>query len=1071
MATKKAVPKDLNVSQDLLKSTKWRSIGPFRGGRVVAVAGHPRDSLTFYFGACAGGVWKTTDAGTYWENVSDGFFNTAAVGAIAVSESDPDTIYAGTGESCIRGDVSHGDGVYKSTDGGKTWTHIGLSETRHIARIRIHPQNPDVVYVAALGHAFGPNEQRGVFRSNDGGNTWDRILFKSNLAGAIDLSMDPQNPRIIYASLWEVIRQPWSLSSGGDDSGIYKSIDGGTSWTNLTDSPGMPDGIKGRIGVALSPAKKDLVWAMIEAENGGLFRSNNGGQSWEKINEDAQLRVRPWYYSHVVAHPSDPETVYVLTSWMWKSTDGGHTFSEMIMPHGDHHDLWIDPNNTERMIQGNDGGACVSLNNGETWSTIYNQPTSQFYHVDTDNQFPYRVYATQQDNTAISVPHRNYKQPIHYNDCYPCGNSESGYIAVRPDNPNIVYSGAIGSSSGGGDSLIRYDHSTGQTRTISIWPEMSWGWGVKDLKYRFQWTYPILISPHDPNTLYAAGNMIFKTQNEGENWEIISPDLTKQDNTKMEASGGPISLDTTGVEHYGTIFALAESPIIEGLFWVGTDDGLIHLSENGGKSWRDITPPDLPEWTLISIIEPSPYDPKTAYVAATRYKLDDTRPLVYKTNDLGKSWMKISNGIPNNDFTRVIRSDKMHPGLLYLGTETGMYISFNDGESWQSIRQNLPAVPIHDLAVKENELVAATHGRSFWILDNLELIRQVSKIQGTSSVHLFKPANTYRIAPPMTAGVPSNASGKKYNMGIGTLTTFYDKQISDNETTRVFLDSGTNPPTGVVVNYFLENPSDINKIILTFMDDKDNEIQSFSNKNHACGDSEEEIDPKPNLTTLKGTNQFVWDMRYPEAKNIPGDKTCLQGIPGPLAIPGNYKVGLKANDRDIHIQNFELLPDPRITATSEDYQSQFGFLINIREKLSNTHNCVLRVRKIRTQISQLLERTKKGEQYQKILESSEEIEKKLISIEENLIHPDVKTLAELLKYPSMLNVKLAELRTVVASSDAAPTKQSYEVFTHLSELVDYQLQEFENLIQNDIANLIELANKLEIPAIITNPDL
>ena len=623
----------LNVDPELLRTLEWRCIGPHRGGRVVAVAGHPSERMTFYFGACAGGVWKTDDGGTYWENVSDGWFNTAAVGAIAVSDADPNVIYVGTGESCIRGNVSHGDGVYKSTDGGKTWANIGLEDTRHIARVRVHPRDPEVVYVAALGHTFGPNRQRGVFRSRDGGKTWEHILFRSENAGAIDLSMDPNNPRILYAAIWEARRTPWSLTSGGPDSSIYKSTDGGDTWDELTNNPGMPEGLKGRIGLAVSPARPDRVWAIVEAEDGALLRSDDGGATWERVSEDRALMQRPFYYHHVFAHPQDPETVWVLNLKAWRSDDGGRSFTQVSTPHGDNHDVWIDPRDPERMIEGNDGGACVSFNGGASWSTIYNQPTSQFYHLATDTQSPYRVYATQQDNAAISVPSRSHKGAILWEDCYSVGSSESGHIAVRPDNPNIVYSGAIGSAPGGGGVLLRYDHSTGQARIITVWPEMYYGgWGAKDLKYRFQWTYPMVISPHDPNVLYAAGNRVFRSVDEGTSWQTISPDLTRNDASKLEPSGGPITKDVTGAEHYCTIFSFAESPHEPGVFWAGSDDGLIHISRDGGDSWEDVTPKDLPEWATVSMIEVSPHDRATAYVAATRYKLDSLVKSLFRSN-------------------------------------------------------------------------------------------------------------------------------------------------------------------------------------------------------------------------------------------------------------------------------------------------------------------------------------------------------------------------------------------------------------------------------------------------------
>ncbi|RMF84965.1 MAG: glycosyl hydrolase, partial [Nitrospinota bacterium] len=829
-------------TQDILQTLEWRCIGPHRGGRVVAVAGDPSDPAVFYFGACAGGVWKTTDGGTYWENISDGFFQTAAVGALAVADSDPNVIYAGMGEACIRVDVSHGDGVYRSTDAGKTWEHVGLNDTRHIARIRIHPHNPDLVYVAALGHIYGPNRERGIFRSQDGGKSWEQVLFRSEKAGAADLSLHPQNPRLLYAALWQVQRFPWSLESGGPESSLYKSTDGGDSWIELTSNPGLPTGIKGRIGVAVSPARPDRVWAIIEAEEGGLFRSDDGGATWERLSTDRNLLTRPWYYSHIFAHPQDPDTLYVLNVQCWKSTDGGRTFTEIPTPHGDNHDLWIDPRNPQRMIEGNDGGACVSFNGGDSWSTIYNQPTAQFYHVATDNQFPYRVYGTQQDNTAISVPSRSYKGAILWTDCYPVGSAESGHIVVHPQDPNLVYSGAIGSAPGGGGVLLRYDHRTGQVRIITVWPEIYGGWGAKDLKYRFQWTFPILISPHDPQVLYTAGNLVFRSTDEGTSWEAISPDLTRNDVSKMEPSGGPITKDTTGAEHYGTIFAFVESPHEAGVFWAGSDDGLIHLSRDGGQTWENVTPPDLPAWTLISMIEPSPHDPATVYVAATRYRLDDFRPYLYKTNDYGKTWTRITSGIPAHDFTRVIREDPARRGLLYAGTETGVYISFDDGASWQSLQRNLPVVPIYDLVVKDNDLIAATHGRSFWILDDLTPLHQLNEQVTRSPLHLFSPRPAYRFPPPIGSGRPGGP-GKNYRLASGVPATFYERKTPEGETVRDLLDAGQNPPDGVIITYYLREEPE-GEVTLTFRDAQGEIIKRFSSQADTQEDSHGPQEPR-----------------------------------------------------------------------------------------------------------------------------------------------------------------------------------------------------------------------------------
>ncbi len=701
----------MSIDPRLLGSLQWRLVGPFRGGRSVAVTGDPVDPMTFYFGACAGGVWKTTDGGTYWENVSDGFFETAAVGAIAVAPSDPNVIYAGTGEACIRGNVSHGDGVYRSSDAGRTWKNVGLRDTRHIGRVRVHPADPDLVYVAALGHAWGPSRERGVFRSKDGGRTWEHVLFKSERAGAVDLSMDPHNPRVLFAAVWQAQRTPWSMTSGGPDSSLWRSADGGDTWTDVSRSPGLPKGVLGRIGVAVSPADGRRVFALVEAEDGALFRSDDDGATWQRCSEEPGLRGRPWYYMHVFADTRDADTVWVADYALWKSSDGGKTFGEVATPHGDNHDLWIDPVNPRRMIEGNDGGACVTFNGAQSWSTIYNQPTAQFYHVCADDQEPYRIYGSQQDNWAMSLPSQSHRGAITAHDWVQPGGGESGYMAVKPGDPAIVVGGSIGTGPGNG-RLIHYDHRTGQERMISPWPE-GYGMGIPpaEHRYRFQWTFPVFYSRWDPRELWISGNHIFRSADEGHTWEIVSPDLTRNDPAKLGLSGGPITRDNTGAEVYCTIFALAESHHERDVLWAGTDDGLVHVSRDRSRTWQAVTPPDLPEWALISVLEPSRHDAGTCYVAATRYKHDDTRPFLYKTADYGRTWKRISDGLPAGEITRTIREDPARRGLLYCGTESGVWVSLDDGGSWQRLRGNLPLVPIHDLIVKGSDLVAATHGR------------------------------------------------------------------------------------------------------------------------------------------------------------------------------------------------------------------------------------------------------------------------------------------------------------------------------------------------------------------------
>ncbi len=1046
------------VPQKLLGSVRWRCIGPPRGGRVVAVAGDPVNPMVFYFGACAGGVWKTNDGGTYWENVSDGHFNTASVGAIAVAPSDPNVIYAGMGEACIRGDVTYGDGVYRSTDGGQTWSNVGLSDTRHIGKVRVHPTNPDLVYVAALGHAYGPNDERGVFRSKDGGNTWEKVLFRSEDAGAIDLSMDPNNPRILYASIWETRRTPWSLISGGPGSGIFKSVDGGDSWTEITDNPGLPGGLKGRIGVAVSPAKSGRVWATIEAEDCGVYRSDDGGDTWELVSDERDLQGRPWYYQHIFADPQDADTVWILNYQCWKSVDGGRNFSRVTTPHGDDHDLWIDPNNPLRMIEGNDGGACVTFNGGETWSSIYNQLTAQFYHLTTDNRFPHRVYGTQQDNTAISVPSRTHKGAIPWGDCYVVGNSESGYIALHPDDPDTVISGAIGSSVGGGGNLLHYDHATGQVRIITVWPELYTGWGAKDMRYRFQWTYPIMFSPHDPQTLYVAGNVAFRSTDLGSSWEAISPDLTRHDSSTLEPSGGPITKDTSGAEVYATIFAFVESPHQQGVFWAGSDDGLVHISRDGGVTWDAITPDGMPEWTLICMIEVSPHDPATAYIAATRYKLDDTSPMLYRTTDYGQTWTSITAGLPDDDYTRVVREDPVRPGLLYAGTETGVYVSFDQGDSWQPLQANLPVVPVYDLEVKDDNLIAATHGRSFWILDDLTQLRQLAPALADQPVVLLQPRDTYRVRSPFRDRKPS--PGKMYRAGLGADVTYSESLGPAGQTVRKMWDAGENPPDGAMIHYYLQEAPE--EVTLTILDGAGEVIQSFSSKPPEPGADA----PEPRAPAQAGMNRFVWHLRYPDARKVPEDKTTEDAIIGPLASPGEYQVSLRAGD-DVQTQTFRILKDPRVGATQEDFDAQFKFLIEIRDKVSETHDGINQLRRVRQQVDQWVNRADGHASAEAVGDAAASVKEKLGQIEEQLIQSAYRGARDRLNLPARLNRKLAELTAVVAAADFAPPQQAYQVFDYLSGEIDRQLAALQQVLDEDVAQFGNLVRDMDIPVIAT----
>jgi photosystem II stability/assembly factor-like uncharacterized protein len=1037
------------TTSDSLKVLQWRQIGPFRGGRSTAVAGVASQPMVFYFGGVGGGVWKTTDGGINWEPITDGsVLGTASVGAIGLSDSDPNTIYVGMGESPIRGNLSHGDGVYKSTDGGKTWKHIGLEDTRQISRVRVHPKNPDIVYVAAQGHVWASNADRGVFRSTDGGKTWKKILFRSDKAGACDLIIDPTNPSVLYAGVWEVYRKPWTLESGGPGSGIFKSTDGGDTWTEITRNPGLPRGTIGKVGITVSPANPDRLWAIVEAEDGGVFRSDNAGRTWTKTNEQRNLRQRAWYYTRIYADPKNADEVYVLNTGFYRSNDGGRTFTGIGVPHGDNHDLWIAPDDPNRMIESNDGGANVSFNAGRSWSE-QDQPTAQFYRVALDNDFPYHIYGAQQDNSTVRIASRTVEGGITTSDWFDVGGGESGWIAPSPKDSEIVYAGSY-------DGLItRYDHKTGQLRDINPYPNNPMGWGAGDIKHRFQWNFPLVFSPHDPNTLYSASQVLFKTTNEGQTWQAISPDLTRNDKSKQAASGGPITKDNTSIEYYDTIFAVMESPVQAGTIWVGTDDGLVQLTRDGGKKWDNVTPSKdiMPEWIQINSLEASPFAPGTAYVAATMYKYDENKPYLYKTSDYGKTWKKITNGIPDGAFTRVIREDPNKRGLLYAGTETGMYISFDDGANWQSMQLNLPVTPITDLAIhkREKELVAATQGRAFWIFDDLPALHQMMDAGGfaaASQTKLFKPKESYRMAGG--GGFP-----------LGPTATI-----------------GQNPASGVVVYYSLK-AKPTTDLVLEFLDSTGKSINKFTTRlPRGAGQAAAAGQPQAGggdegffgggaparASTDAGLNRFVWDMRYPDAVRFPGIILWAGQTQGPRIVPGTYQVKLTVDGQTM-TDNFEVKGDPRLSTTAADYARQLDLSLKIRDKLTETHNAIIQIRDVKKQIDDLVKRVGPGS----IADSGNSLMKELTQVEEALYQTKNQSSQDPLNFPIRLNNKLAALMGVVARSETPPNDQSVEVYSELSGQIDVQLQKLSQIMKTDVPSFNRMVKDANIPAVVVKP--
>ena len=1016
-------------SQGPFAGVEFRQIGPFRGGRVGAVTGVQAQPLTFYFGATGGGIFKTTDGGEHWAPVADGQLKLGSVGAIAVADTDPNIVYAGMGEADLRGNASHGDGVYKSTDAGKTWRNVGLVATEQIGAVKIDPHNPDVVFVAAVGHMAGPNAERGVFRTRDGGKTWQRVLFKSDRAGAIDLAIDPTNSQVIYASIYQFLRQPWTFESGGPDSGLWRSTDGGDTWTDLSRNAGMPKGILGRIGIAVSPVRAGSVWAIVEAEEGGVFHSDDGGEKWTKVNDQRDVKQRAWYYSRIFADTKNADTMYALNTSMYRSIDGGHTFKPIATGHGDNHDLWIANDDPNRMIESNDGGANVSFDGGRSFSSENNQPTEQFYRVGLDNDFPYHIYGSQQDNTTMEIASRGNSGSITPSDWFEVGGGESGWLAPDPANSRFVYGGSY-------DGLLtRYDHETGGLRNINPWPDNPMGSGVEAMKYRMQWTFPLLFSPNDPKLLYAGSQFLLGTRDEGRTWSVMSPDLTRNDKSKQGPVGGPLTKDNTAVEYYDTIFTIDESTIAKDLIWVGSDDGLVHLTRDGGKSWQDVTPKGIPAFIRINCIAASPLDEGTAYLAATMYLTDDFRPFLYRTTDFGKSWKLITTGIPADDFTRSIRPDPKQKGLLFAGTEAHLYISYNDGDSWMPFQLNLPNVPMTDVSFqkREDDLVVATQGRGFYVLDDMPLVRAL----GTASdrpVQLYAPKPTYRYigGGGGGGGLPGNPN------------------------------AGKNPPAGVVIYYRLKTKP-AGDVVIRIKDGAGKLVSELTSKPEPKEPEALEEDegrrglPKP--TTKPGLNRFVWDLRYADTVKFPGMIYWAANTRGPQVVPGTYTVELTA-DAQTQSQTVLVKPDPRVNTSPEDYRKQLDLSLEIAARVDAANDAVITIRTQRKQLDSYA-----GSAGAQLAAEAKRISAELGVVEDAIYQTKLRANEDALNFPIRLNNKLAALLGVVTQSETAPTEQSYGVFKDLNAQLQVQLDKLAAIDGKDVAGFNAAVKQQNIPAI------
>ncbi|MBK8490959.1 MAG: glycosyl hydrolase [Saprospirales bacterium] len=1006
-------------------SLQWRNIGPFRGGRSNAATGVPGNPLVYYFGSTGGGVWKTTDAGISWENISDGFFQTGSVGAIAVAESDPNVLYVGMGEHAVRGVMtSSGDGIYKSTDAGKSWQHIGLENSRHIAEIRIHPTNPDLVYVAVQGELYAPSMDRGVYKSTDGGKTWRRVFFIDNHTGACDLSMDPTNPRILYAGMWDHQRYPWKVRSGGPGSGLWKSTNSGETWEPLL--KGLPEAM-GKVSVDVSPANPQRIYANIEAEKGGVYRSDNGGETWQQTSSDRVTVTRAWYYTEIFADPQDEETVYVLNAPMLKSIDGGRTFRPIPNPHGDQHHLWINPENSDNMILANDGGACITFNGGETWSTQANQPTAQFYRVITDNRFPYYVYGGQQDNSSVAIPSRALGGAIDATDWYPVAGGESAFLAFDPDNPQVIYGTEI-------EGMIdRYDHATKATQSIMAYPMLNLGQTPVHMKYRFNWNNPVVAQPQNPRILYHGAQVLLRSEDGGGTWTPISPDLTRNDLEKQGPGGEPYTNEAAGGENYNTISYIACSPHQAGEIWVGTDDGLVYLTRDEGQSWNAITPPNLDE-CLINAIEVSAHEPGAAYLAVTRYKWADRSPMIYMTRDYGQTWEKLGEGISAAHFVRVVREDPVQQNLLYAGTEGGLYVSFDRGAHWHPFQLNLPRLAITDLAIHGNDLIASTAGRGFWILDDLSSLQQSMGKPDPSHLTLFQPQPAYKFD---TGNGPEPPKGR-----------------------------GQNPLNGLQFDYYLPDDwSDNSSLTLEVLDAEGNLLRKLTNQPEKDFKTWPGGPPPPVvLPAHPGLNRFYWDLRSAPLPAVDG-VFVMGDYRGSTAGPGNYTLRMTTAAETREVQA-SILADPRLNATPGDFSIQQEFLSRIDQTFRDVHTSVNRLRSVKSQLEERMKILKKIDADSSLLEAGELTLKALNEWESHLIQPRQQTFQDVINFPNQLNAELLYLKSQADSHDPHLTEGSQHRWEDLQVEWAGQKAEMEHIIEKEVGGFNRKYAALGLPVLL-----